>query len=179
MNKTLKQVAAIGVAVIIALAVKTKFERFKIPQNGMSPNYPANATFWVTKGSFTNDDLERGTVVLFWRNQNGKRYNFVSRVIGIAGDHIETKGQSLRINGQELSHEPHTDSGTRSHFIETNATKQYIVAYDGTHAADFEHVVETDIADGHVFVMGDNRFDSIDSRHYGEIPVSDVFGTIK
>lgn len=85
--------------------------------------------------------------------ENGKK-SYIKRVIGIAGDHIEIKDNKVYRNGEMLNEE-YLQSG-----IETTST-------GGT----FTDVV---VPDGCIFVMGDNRPQSADSRQFGCIPLDRV-----
>jgi signal peptidase I len=82
--------------------------------------------------------------------------DFVKRVIGVGGDTVQCKNDVLSVNGRVLTEPylyPGSDSCSSGNF---NATKV--------------------VPKGDLFVMGDHRNDSADSRVYGYVPVSDVIG---
>lgn len=85
--------------------------------------------------------------------ENGKK-SYIKRVIGIAGDHIEIKDNKVYRNGEMLNEE-YLQSG-----IETTSK-----------GGAFTDVV---VPDGCIFVMGDNRPQSADSRQFGCIPLNRV-----
>ena len=82
--------------------------------------------------------------------------DFVKRVIGLPGDHIEIKDGAVYRNGQKLD-EPYLDQGTVT---------------DG-HGGLFIDIV---VPDGYVYVLGDNRNNSTDSRMFGCIPREKIEG---
>ena len=66
--KPVLNTVAVVVAIGAALLLRSKYERFAIPQNGMYPNYPANASFWVTKNAYDSvADVQLGDVIVFRR----------------------------------------------------------------------------------------------------------------
>lgn len=76
----------------------------------------------------------------------------IKRVIGLPGETVQARGGDLFVNGRQLI-EPYLP--------------------DGMATADFGPVL---VPEGHLFVMGDNRGDSSDSRVFGPVPVDDVIG---
>ena len=82
--------------------------------------------------------------------------DFVKRVIGLPGDHVEIKDGSVFINGQKLD-EPYLDAGTVT----------------DSHGGMFIDIV---VPDGYVYVLGDNRNNSTDSRMFGCIPTNKIEG---
>lgn len=82
--------------------------------------------------------------------------SYIKRVIGLPGDHIEIKDNSVYVNGEKLN-ESYLDSGMPT----TSEGGCY-----------------TDIVvpDGHVYVLGDNRVNSKDSRFFGCIPIDKIEG---
>lgn len=89
----------------------------------------------------------------------------IKRVIGIAGDKvkIDYNVNKVYVNGKEISNE---------HIKETMINKGM---FDSTYQTS-EGVYEYDVPKGHIFVMGDNRNNSTDSRTIGFIDNKDVLG---
>ena len=134
--------------------------------------------------SAENDGLKRGELVVFKFPLNREKY-FVKRVIGFPGDKIEIKGMELFVNGekrtgQEVSYsegkqDENIKSGTMA-FYEKGDSGTYVVFYiKGTARIDLTVTVPK----GHCFVLGDNRDNSEDSRHWGMVPLIDVVARAK
>ncbi len=134
--------------------------------------------------SAENHGLKRGELVVFKYPKNKERY-FIKRVIGLPGDEIEIKGMELFVNGekrtgQEVSYpegmrDENIKKGTMA-FYEEGDLGTYIVFYiEGTAR---EGLIVT-VPEGCCFVLGDNRDNSADSRHWGMVPLDDVVAKAK
>ena len=102
---------------------------------------------------------ERGDIIVFKYPKDEKR-DFIKRVIGIPGDLLEVKHQKVFINGK-----PYTDAFARHIEAPSNSP---LVPRD-----DFGPVL---IPEGHLFMMGDNRENSQDSRYWGFLDANKVRG---
>lgn len=102
--------------------------------------------------SYVANDIQRGDIINFWSEEYGELFS--KRVIGIAGDHIEFHDGYVFINDSKCI-ESYIQEG-----IETNSGKTF------------------DVPEGTVFVLGDNRENSVDSRYFENpyIPVKDITG---
>jgi len=101
-------------------------------------------------------EIQRGDLVVFYAPKQ-KGVVYVKRIIGLAGDEIRTDGNEIFINNEALAW-----------LLEKN-TAQRAVSSMGT----------ITVPSGQVFVVGDNRQNSRDSRHFGTIPSRDVIGRVK
>ncbi|MDH3190686.1 MAG: signal peptidase I [Acidimicrobiia bacterium] len=162
-------------ALIIAVVVKTfLIQPFWIPSESMFPTIEVNDRVMVNKLAFSIGDVERGDVVVF-RNPLEPHIeesvpdavirsvleavgirtrgldDLIKRVVGLPGDTIEIKDGDLYVNGSILV-EPYTDGS--------------FMPDAGPFVVDQETV----------FVMGDNRDESFDSRRFGNIPLGDLIG---
>lgn len=106
---------------------------------------------------------ERFDIIVF-HSPEGKDY--IKRVIGLPGDRIEYKNDNLYINGKAYD-EPYL-----------NEYKKKMI--DGTLTDSFTledtPVNSKAVPEGHLFVLGDNRINSKDSRHIGAVPIEKVVG---
>lgn len=108
------------------------------------------------------DPYHRGDIIVFTPPANAESPNgepFIKRVIGIAGDKIQIRGGKVLVNGVVLD-EP------------------YLYSVDGTaQATQADNGPDTwTVGPGQLFVMGDHRQRSSDSRSFGPIDVSEVIG---
>src|SRR5438046_4966583 len=104
-SKTKKILTWSVAAVLLAiLAIKTFFiGYYRIPQNGMYPGLPAGSrVFAAQRAYFAASSVKRGDIVVFVREENGQRYNYLWRVVALPGDKVEASGESLTINGQAV-----------------------------------------------------------------------------
>jgi signal peptidase I len=167
---------SILVAVVLALFVRTfVFQAFKIPTGSMKPNLLVGDHLIVNKFIFAPAatglermllpmrPIERGDIIVF-KFPNEPERDFIKRVIGLPGDTLELKNQTVFINGQPLM-EPY------AHYIFPAAAEGQADPHDPRRK--FGPVT---VPDGHYFMMGDNRDDSEDGRFWGFLPQSYVKG---
>jgi len=132
-------VIALVIAVIIRVFV---FEPFYIPSGSMEPTLLKGDRIIVSKLSYRVGTPKRGDVIVFRYPRDPGRV-FVKRVIGLPGETVALKDSHLYINGRQVS-EPYLP--------------------DGLSFADFGPVR---VPAGHLFMLGDNRNSSDDSRVWG------------
>ncbi|MDH6364166.1 signal peptidase I [Enterococcus sp. PF1-24] len=110
-------------------------------------------------------DIERGDIVVFPSIGNPEESNYIKRVIGVGGDTLEMKDDVLFINGEKQA-EPYLNQAR----IEENAKKS---SYPYTN--DFK----VEVPENQIFVLGDNRQHSGDSRMFGCITEEEVLSVAK
>ena len=170
----------IFVALAVAILVKTfVIQAFYIPSESMVPTLEVGDRVFVSKFMFDGGDVARGDVIVFENPNPGElpdrsgvssvlhwlgegiglaqpeNEDFIKRVIALPGETIEIKENVVYIDGEPLD-EPYLTEEARS----SNG--------------DLE---PTTVPDGEVFVMGDNRGNSADSRFgLGFVPIDKVIG---
>ena len=174
-----KQIVAWSIiAVLLAFfTIKTFFVGYyRIPQNGMYPTLPAGSIFFTAKHPYSDSSrVKRGDIIVFVREQNGQRYNYIWRVVALPGDKVEASGESLVINGRQVQRERIGDSDGKTIFREHIGDVSYQIAIDPSspnHPPDTSVTVLPD----EFFVMGDNRFNAFDSRNFGPISFNSIIG---
>ena len=155
-RSAIEWVAVIVGALVVALVVKTfLIQAFYIPSESMVPTLKVGDRVLVNKLSYTTGDIERGDVVVFARpggpGSDGIE-DLIKRVVGLPGETVEGRDGSVYVDGEELP-ETYLPEG-----VETSVFPPYEVPED------------------HVWVMGDNRGASDDSRRFKAVPTSDVVG---
>jgi len=171
-------IEAIVVAFAIALVIRTfVIQAFKIPSGSMIPTLLIGDHLLVNKfllGTpvdvpFTNihlyrmpglRDPQRGDVVVFKYPEDPAR-DFIKRVIGVEGDIIESKDKTLYVNGRKVmeSYVQHVDGSIKPAGMDKRDN--------------FGPVI---VPKDSVFVMGDNRDQSYDSRYWGFVDISKIKG---
>jgi signal peptidase I len=158
-DKQIKEYAiSIVVAVVIALTLRNYvFARADVEGNSMVSTLHNRDVIFVEKLSLLTHSIKRQQIIIFdSKNTNGDIY--VKRVIGIEGDEIEIKEGKVYLNGEVLP-ENYLDTNTKTNTGTFLSNKgKYTVPKD------------------HVFVLGDNRGNSLDSRVLGPINIKDIKG---
>ena len=163
---------SIVIAVILALFVRTwVVQAFKIPTGSMERNLLVGDHFLANKFIFAPaatglerallpvGEFERGDVLVFKYPEEPER-DFIKRVIGLPGETIELRQSRVFIDGEPIE-EPYLD----------------LMRPDGRIPPDIRGTFgPQEIPDGHLFMMGDNRGDSQDSRYWGPLPIDYVKG---
>jgi signal peptidase I len=155
----LEWVAVIGGGIVIALVVEAFLvQAFWIPSPSMVPTLEVGDRVLVNKLSYKFHDVHRGDVVVFERPPNttsgpdDEIKDLIKRVVGVGGDRLETRDGDLYVNGERIE-EPYLEPGT------TTNMQQPVT-----------------VPEGAVFVMGDNRENSEDSRVFGPIDEDTIVG---
>ena len=157
---------AIG-ALIVALLIKAfLLQAFYIPSASMEPTLQEDDRVLVNKLSYKIGDVQRGDIVVFEKPEGagGDIDDFIKRVIGLPGETVSFTGGSVFIDGKELT-ESYVDG------VETNSGS-VINGCTNTPALADTCVVP----DGMVFVLGDNRGSSQESRFFGPIEEDSIVG---
>ena len=164
---------AIIIAILIAAFIRTfVVQAFKIPSGSMKPTLEIGDHILVNKFSYgVKLPYLRNTIIPVGQPQRGdiavfiypedKSKDFIKRVIAVGGDTVEIRDKKLYING---------------------------VAVDDPHGVHVEDVIypraiqrrdnfgPVKVPEGTLFVMGDNRDQSYDSRFWGFVKLEDVIG---
>jgi signal peptidase I len=164
-------------------------EPFRIPSTSMEPGVRAGDMIWADKRyncPGCQQGVHRGDIAIF-AYPNDRSVRYIKRVIGLPGDHIQIKDRQLWVNGQAL--QGTAASSTDGAVTEALGDRQWQVQWSqapvpGLAATPplnrFETAPMTEmqltVPDGQVFVLGDNRLKSIDSRSFGTVPMQDILG---
>jgi signal peptidase I len=151
-------------ALVVALLIKTfLLQAFSIPSESMEPTLEVGDRVLVNKLSYRLHEINRGDLVVFERppNQPESGINdLIKRVVGLEGDTVESRDGVVYINGKKLE-EPYLVDGTQTNDI---------TMIEGCDPPS-EGLAGCRVPEDHIFVMGDNRTNSFDSRRFG--PVDD------
>ena len=177
-SRGLKRLIRWSLIAIAALALVTRVffvGRYRIPQNGMFPSLPAGTAIFTAKRAYGDaSKVRRGDIIVFEREEDGQRYNYIWRVVALPGESVQTSGESLTINGQPAQRKLVREAEGARIFREQIGDAAYEIAF-GPPPDDLLEISLTVPAD-HFFVMGDNRFHARDSREFGPIPFSSIRG---
>ena len=171
---------SVVVAVILALFIRTfVVQAFKIPTGSMETNLLIGDHLLVNKIVYSpsldsleskllaKKDVRRGDVVVFKFPEDPTR-DFIKRVIGLPGETVEIRDKVVYIDGKPLN-EPYT------HFLDPSPFRRDPESGFRGEGGRGKWGPET-VPPDHLFVLGDNRDNSRDSRFWGFLPRDQVKG---
>ena len=154
-------------ALALALVVRAVlFQAFYIPSPSMEPTLSSGDRILVNKVSYRLHDVNRGDLVVFHpRPESGVGADdLIKRVIALPGETVTTDDGRVLLDGGLL-------------------IEPYLPVPDGTAGfstvpwcANQDTTAGCTVPDDHVFVLGDNRGNSRDSRYFGPVPVDSIVG---
>jgi len=172
-GKVREYIEAFAVALLIALVVRTLvIQAFKIPSSSMENTLLIGDHIFVnkflygyhipfTKGRVLHfTDPKRGDIIVFVFPED-KSKDFIKRVVGVPGDTVEVRQKKVFINGQPLEEQ-------YVRFADGNAIDGFVRARD--------NLPPVKVPPDKLFVMGDNRDRSYDSRFWGFVEMDAVIG---
>ena len=149
----------IAVALLVAFVVRAfVIAHFVVEGESMYSTLDTNDRVFVNKLSYRLHDPNRGDVVVLHQVTGASERDLIKRVIGLPGESVEVRNCTVLIDGRVLN-EPYLDPAV---VTPTDCGGDYVL--DGV------------VPDDHVFVMGDNRGGSQDSRVIGPISEDDLVG---
>lgn len=152
-RRVLTVVLALAVLAALLVVRATLAVPVRISSASMLPTFAAGDVVLTSRHAPGLDDLHLGDLVVFTSPEDGERA--LKRVLGLPGDVLVIKDSVLYVN-EKVVDEPYVDHAA----IDAYYSKTYQVPR------------------GTVFLLGDNRGNSIDSRDYGPVAVDDVQGRV-
>lgn len=125
----------------------------------MEPTFQEGNYIFTSKVTYKMRTPERGDIVVFHAPRNAE-LEYIKRIIGLPGDTVVIQGEKVYVNGREVQ-EPYISAATNLEF--------------GWYAQEGAPIT---VPDGHLWVMGDNRPRSSDSREFGPIKYESVVGQV-
>lgn len=165
MKNTWRWLRTILFAIVLALAFRSfLFASYIVDGKSMEPTLSDGNLLMVNKVLYDWQDVNHGDVIVFHANENE---DYVKRVIGLPGDTIEYKNDTLYLNGKKVE-EPYLDPYRKN---------------DGkplTRDFTLEEITGgvKEVPEGRIFVLGDNRRESLDSRYFGFVPIETIVGKV-
>lgn len=162
-NEIFEWVKALVIAILLAAIIRYfLFAPILVDGLSMMPTLKDQDRMVVNKIAYKIGEPERFDIVVFHATEEK---DYIKRVIGLPGDTIEYKEDTLYINGTAYE-EPYLTE-YKNQVIDGPLTEPFTLE---------EITGETTVPEGEVFVMGDNRRYSKDSRHIGTVEISEILG---
>lgn len=148
-------------------------ESFRVPSNSMEPNVIAGDMLFADKRyncPGCQGKVQRGDVAIFHYPNDRSQY-YIKRIIGLPGDRIQIDGHNVMVNNQSLAVSRQQKQGLWV-VGERTSNKEWVTIWRKNKNALLN--IDLIVPNGEVFVLGDNRANSNDSRFFGTIPLHDV-----
>jgi signal peptidase I len=204
-NKTFMSTVKTIAYIVIAVSLIRVFfvQAFNIPSGSMKPTLLVGDFIlvnklvygdWTLGIPFTSIDFytyknrlvkpDRGDIIVFKYPENPK-IDFIKRIIALPGDTVEVTDDTVYVNGKPLSKKEDgffIDQGAKVPVYQECTIRKYhnnekycytIMEIYGNEGKNFGPIK---VPEGHYFVMGDNRDNSMDSRYWGFVPDNYIIG---
>jgi len=152
----------------LLVVLRVFFPLYFIPSGAMLPTLEQGDRVSVDKLISPLRDVERGHLIVFQRPGSEDPTgipNLIKRVIGLPGETVSLNNGEVRINGDSLV-EPYLAEGDTTRPLRNDAIP----------GCGHDSPITCTVPEGYVFVMGDNRSGSRDSREFGPIPIDSIVG---
>jgi len=131
------------------------FDIYRIPSRSMLPTLVPNDHIYVSASGYNNETIQRNDVLVFFY-PDGNKTPYIKRLIALAGDRVRIENFIVYVNDKPLP----------QLYINTTGLKKSVS----------RQMTEIQIPKGHLFLLGDNRDNSRDSRFFGVLPMENVIG---
>ncbi|TME68542.1 MAG: signal peptidase I [Chloroflexi bacterium] len=154
----LEIVQALALAVVISVVLNLFVVQVtEVRQNSMVPTLLQNDRVLVSKLDYRFGVAQRGDIIVFNPPIPDATIPYVKRVIAVAGETVDLRNGSVFVNGKPVD---------------------FPQAHGATQPQAPQIVYPFTVPDGQIFVMGDNRTFSSDSRTFGPVPVGNIIGKV-
>jgi signal peptidase I len=191
-----KEIRPLVILAVVLFAIRSSLADWNdVPTGSMKPTIVEGDRVYVNKLAydlkvpFTTwhiaewSNPKRGDIVVFYSPYNGQR--LVKRVVGLPGDTVEMRNETLILNGQTVQYGPISDDllnglNQDDRISHTFATEHLpgqahsVAAWPAVRA--MRDFAPQTVPAGKYFMMGDNRDDSFDSRYWGTVERKRIVG---
>lgn len=165
----------IGFPLVINYVRNHQVAPYRVPSTSMEPGILQGDYFFADKRyncPGCKQEVKRGDIALF-AYPNNRTLLYIKRIIGLPGDHVQIRGTEISVNGKPLTMRTTHENGEIL-TTESAEGKQWQAKWSAALPTHSE--IELTVPPGQVFVLGDNRSASTDSRAFGTVPLFDVVG---
>jgi len=162
------------------------FEPFQIPSRSMVPTLLVGDFILVNKFTYgirvpvlgntiiPINEPQPGEVMVFTPPHDNRA--FIKRVIGVPGDHIRMQANQLWVNGEPYEQTFVEKMSNGTELLDETTGNVFHQIQTREEPSKYGRAWEYVVPDGHYFMMGDNRDNSLDSRAWGPVPESNIIG---
>lgn len=152
---------AFVIAIVAVLLVRTYVvEPYVIPSESMDPTIEVGDMILGEKVSLKSESPKQGDIVFFKNPSEGSSHSvLVKRVVAVGGQTVDLRNGKVYIDGA-------IEQNEHAHGMSMPLAEEYKVT---------DVTFPYKVPDGYIWVMGDNRENSLDSRSFGAVPVSSVY----
>ena len=152
-KRRILDIIPIIISILLVIGINFCFQLVLVNGDSMNPTYQNNDFLISSKIAYKNHSPQKGDIVIVDGKSQDLDIDIIKRVVATAGDTVEIKKGQLIINDKKVE-------------------EDYI---DETMNKDMHKIT---VKKNTVFIMGDNRNHSIDSRVFGSIPIQDIMGKV-
>lgn len=161
----LEWIKIIFIGIVLAVFFRAFFfSTYVVEGKSMMPTLQDGNMLVVNKVSYQVSDLKRLDVIVFHANSEE---DYVKRIIGLPGEHIAYRNDTLYVNDKVIE-EPYLEGYKKEmngHLLTGDFTLEDVTG-------------EEVVPEGFIFVLGDNRLGSWDSRHFGFVKIEQIVGKV-
>jgi len=139
-------------AVVLCFLFLFLYQPVKVEGGSMEPGLEDQERIFINKLVYRIERIEPGDIIVF-RYPRDPRKSFIKRVIALPGDHVRISNGRLYVNGERI-----------------------LEPYVPTEYQDSRSYPEIEVPEDNYFVLGDHRSMSNDSREFGSVPRSFIYG---
>ncbi|MBU9720849.1 MULTISPECIES: signal peptidase I [Bacillaceae] len=150
------------ILILVGLVRGFLFTNYIVHGQSMMPTIHDGERIIVNKIGYEIGVPERFDLIIFHATEES---DYIKRIIGVPGDHVMYKGDTLFVNGEPYEEDflKHNRENYEHGLFTEDFSLESITGYE-------------QVPEGYVFVLGDNRRNSLDSRHIGFVKVEDIVG---
>lgn len=186
-----------GPALLVVLVIRSVIaEPFRIPSGSMVPTLEIGDYILVNKFSygfrvpftpiqmFKTGEIKRGDIIVFKYPEDPK-LDYIKRVVGLPGDEIMVRDNLIYVNGERQERkylerydfvDDTCEVESSKMFEEDISGVKHNILTSSLYSSPLANFGPHEIPPHNVFVMGDNRDNSSDSRRWGEVPIENIKG---